>query len=173
MSAKVQEGNRPIRASNNRLLARATAACRAAAVRQRSLRKYFQQSPKQAFVLFLFTTFTLGVDRANISGVEGLVTLNGQTPLANAKIGLENEARGTHLQRQTDASGYYLFEGVLPGPYTIWAEASGYGCILIPHLIVERGRQVRQDFTFVRGTVKRECEPLKQSAPKQGTYRSE
>jgi hypothetical protein len=121
---------------------------------------------KHACALFLLATFTLGVDRTKTSSVEGFITLNGQTPIANATVGLQNEARGTHLQRQTDTSGYYLFEEVMPGPYTIWAEATGYGCILIPRLIVERGQRVHQDFTFVRGTIKRDCEPLKQSAPK-------
>ena len=115
---------------------------------------------------FLFAAFTQASDRAKYSSVDGFVTLNGQTPIPNATIGLENEARGTHLRQKTDTVGHYVFEELMPGPYTIWAEASGYGCILIPRVIVERDQRVRQDFTFTRGTMKRGCEPLKQSTPK-------
>jgi hypothetical protein len=51
---------------------------------------------KYACVLFLLAAFTRASDRAKYSSVDGFVTLNGQTPIPNATIGLENEARGTH-----------------------------------------------------------------------------
>lgn len=117
-------------------------------------------------VIFFIAGSSLASGPGKNSSIEGLVTLNGLTPLPNVTIGLENAARGTHFEAKTNTSGYYLFEEVRPGPYTIWAEAIGYGCILIPRLIVERGERVHQDFKFVRGKVGRECEPLEKTKPR-------
>jgi hypothetical protein len=33
----------------------------------------------------------------------------------------------------------------------MWAEASGYGCIVIPRVIVKDGERVRRDFHFAKG----------------------
>jgi hypothetical protein len=33
----------------------------------------------------------------------------------------------------------------------MWADAEGYGCILIPRVVVHDGERVRQDFNFARG----------------------
>jgi hypothetical protein len=101
-----------------------------------------------------------------ISCVEGNVTLNSLTPLSGVTIGVDSTTRDIHLQRTTNSAGYFLFEQIRPGPYTIWADAKGYGCILIPRLIVPRGERVRQDFNFIRGGLYGACEPLKSTKPK-------
>ena len=119
------------------------------------------------FCLVLFVTAYGYVDEPEKgSSVEGSVTLNDLTPLPNVTIGLENTARGTFFKSKSNASGYYLFQQIRPGSYTIWAEASGYGCILIPRIIVQRGERTRQDFRFVRGRGIDDCEPRQQAKPK-------
>jgi hypothetical protein len=119
------------------------------------------------FCLALFVTASGYVNEPeNSSSVEGSVTLNGLTPLPNVTIGLENSARGTFFKSKSNASGYYLFQQIRPGSYTIWAEASGYGCILIPRIIVQRGERTRQDFRFVRQKAIDNCEPLENAKPK-------
>ena len=74
----------------------------------------------------------LATDAPKVASVEGVVTLNSMAPLRAVTIGLSNRTKGTSLQAATDTSGYYLFGEVRPGGYTIWADAKGYGCILIP-----------------------------------------
>ena len=75
-------------------------------------------------------------------------------------------ARGKFSQATTDVSGYYLFDDVRPGAYSMWAEARGYGCILIPHIAVHYGERVRQDFNFVRGKSYDGCEAIERKKVK-------
>ncbi len=108
-------------------------------------------------LIFLFTASTLATGPTR-SSVDGLVTLNGISPLPDVTVGLEGLANGRHWQAKTNASGYYLFEDVRPGAYSMWADARGYGCILIPRVAAHQGERVRQDFSFVRGKAYGACE---------------
>jgi hypothetical protein len=111
------------------------------------------------FLLFLAAS-TVGNDLPNASSIEGFVTLNSASYLAGVKVGVDNRARGTHFEGKTNTSGYYMFEDIRPGAYSIWAEVKGYGCILIPRLAVHYGERVRQDFNFVAGGAHEGCEPV-------------
>jgi Carboxypeptidase regulatory-like domain len=117
-------------------------------------------------IAVFFGLSILASDAPNASSVEGVVTLNSMAPLRGVAIGLSNLVRGTSLQAATNMSGYYLFGEVRPGSYTIWADAKGYGCILIPRVVVRYGERVRQDFNFVRGKVYGGCEEVEKNKPK-------
>lgn len=109
--------------------------------------------------LLLFVAAPIGAsDRDKSSGIEGTVTLNTTIHLAGVTIGVDSLARGTHIQSETNESGNYLFDDVRPGAYSMWAEAKGYGCILIPRVAVHYSERVRQDFNFVRGKSYESCE---------------
>lgn len=95
---------------------------------------------------------------AGEASVQGFVALNAVASLPGVTIGLDNLGHGTHFEATTDGSGYYQFPEVTPGAYSIFADAKGYGCILIPHLAVHYGEQVRQDFNFVRGRAYDGCD---------------
>jgi hypothetical protein len=97
------------------------------------------------------------------SSIEGFATLNATTHLTDVTIGVDSLAKGTHLQRNTNTSGYYLFEEGEPGAYSMWAEAKGYGCILIPRVAVHYGERVHQNFNFVRGAPG-SCEPVEEKS---------
>ena len=100
------------------------------------------------------------------SSVEGFVTLNAMVPLAGVTVEIDSRGWGIHLEGTTNTSGHYLFQEVRPGAYSMWADAKGYGCILIPHVAVNCDARVRQDFNFVRGKAHRGCDataPTKKS----------
>lgn len=109
-------------------------------------------------MIFFFAASTGASDRHGSSSIEGGVTLNTTIHLAGATISVDSLARGVHIQRETDGSGYYLFEEIQPGAYSMWADAKGYGCILIPRVAVHYDERVRQDFNFVRGKTYKSCE---------------
>ena len=111
-------------------------------------------------LIFLFAASSRATDTNQRAIIEGFVTLNAVSPLSGVTIGIEELARGKYSQATTDVSGYYLFDDVRPGAYSMWAEARGYGCILIPHITVRYGERVRQDFNFVRGKAYGGCEPI-------------
>ena len=121
---------------------------------------------KSRWLALFFAASISPSDPHQSSSIEGFVTLNAATQLADVKIGVDGLARGMHLQVKTNTSGHYLFEEVLPGAYSMWADAKGYGCILIPRVPVHYGERVRRDFNFVRGRVPGACEPVEQSKPK-------
>ncbi len=112
-----------------------------------------------SLVLFLAAA-TIASDPAKNSSIEGFVTLNGAAYLAGVTIGVANQASGGHFEVRTNKSGYYVFEDIRPGAYTIWADAQGYGCILIPRLALHYSERVRQDFDFVRGKARQGCEAV-------------
>lgn len=121
---------------------------------------------KCQYLVLLFAVSILASDARKVSSVEGAVTLNSMTALSGVTIELDNLARGTHLQSTTNTSGYYLFEEIRPGAYSMWADAKGYGCILIPRLAVHYGERVRQDFNFVRGKAYGGCEAVEKKKAK-------
>jgi hypothetical protein len=51
--------------------------------------------------------------------VQGIVTDPSHAAVANAKVALRNISTGVESVRQTDSSGHYLFDFVLPGAYSV------------------------------------------------------
>ena len=95
-----------------------------------------------------------------ISGVEGVVTID-DTPFAGVEIEASSAAQGAFWETSTNSSGHYVLNDVRPGRYTMWAEMSGRGCIVIPGVLVKEGQRVRQDFHFAKGKTYPGCESLK------------
>ncbi|MBV8573214.1 MAG: carboxypeptidase regulatory-like domain-containing protein [Acidobacteriaceae bacterium] len=108
----------------------------------------------------------LASDDTHRSSVEGAVTLNSRSALPAVTIGIDSRGEGVHLETVTNTAGYYLFAEVKPGAYSMWADARGYGCILIPRVAVQYGQRVRRDFNFVRAQPREGCEPLTESQDK-------
>jgi Carboxypeptidase regulatory-like domain len=63
--------------------------------------------------------------RPRSSSIEGFVTLNTANYLAGVTVGVANQVRGGHFEVRTNTSGYYVFEDIRPGTYTMWADAQG------------------------------------------------
>ena len=106
---------------------------------------------------FLFVAALLASDQRKTSGLEGFVKLYAIKPVPGAAIGVDSLTRGTHLRGTTNASGYYSFDDVRPGTYSVSAEAKGYGCIIYPHVVVQYGERLRQDFNFMTAKALSDC----------------
>src|SRR6478672_7279271 len=58
--------------------------------------------------------------------VQGTVADPSQAAVAGAGVTLRNVNTGIESNRETDASGHYLFDLVQPGSYTVTMQAPGF-----------------------------------------------
>jgi hypothetical protein len=58
--------------------------------------------------------------------VQGIVTDPSQAAVAGAKVSLKNVETGVEAVRESDSSGRYVFDFVLPGTYSVSVEATGF-----------------------------------------------
>jgi hypothetical protein len=100
--------------------------------------------------LLLAFTLLLGV-------MQGVVTTDGGAPLPDVKITLDGLRQPLHFAAQSDATGRYSIANVPPGAYTVAADAKGFGCVVIPRIVLEAGQPVKQDFQFLHGRQKPAC----------------
>jgi hypothetical protein len=122
-------------------------------------RPHAMRNPKLCCVLLLFLAETvLGGPKG--SGIEGVVTING-SGLAGVEVIASSAAIGAFWETSTNSSGYYSLDEIRPGRYTMWAELSRHGCIVVPHVLVKEGERLRQDFHFAKGKTYPGCESLK------------
>ncbi|MBI3682345.1 MAG: carboxypeptidase regulatory-like domain-containing protein [Acidobacteria bacterium] len=75
--------------------------------------------------------------------VQGLVTDSTNAVVAGAAVTLRNEKTGVQSVQETNASGQYLFDLVLPGNYTITVSLSGFKQFVQRNILV----QARGDVT--------------------------
>ena len=109
------------------------------------------------FILFVI----VAVSQTDAPCVEGFVTSDLASTIPDARVGIDSLTRGFHRETSTSSSGYYLLDDLMPGAYSVWAEVKGMGCIIYPHVALNPGQRLRQDFYFARA--KRypgNCEPL-------------
>jgi hypothetical protein len=104
------------------------------------------------------------VDPAALAAVEGAITTDGGAPLAGVKIAIDGLAKPIHWETVSNPQGQYAIANIMPGSYTVSAEAKGFGCVIIPRLVLEGGKKSRQDFQFLRGRKKLGC-PTAAAAP--------
>lgn len=94
------------------------------------------------------------------SGVEGVVTIGGSA-FEGVEVIASSAAMGAFWETSTNSSGHYSLDEVRPGRYTMWAERSGHGCIVIAGVVVKEGERLRRDFHFAKGKIYPGCESLK------------
>jgi len=116
---------------------------------------------RRCCVFFILFGVIAGSQTNEPAAIEGFVTSDIAAVIPGAKIGVDSLTRGFHRETATNNSGYYLVNDLNPGSYSVWAEVSGLGCIIYPHVALFPGQRLRQDFLFARA--KRypgNCEPL-------------
>lgn len=111
-------------------------------------------------LLLIFFAQTVVSAPKETSGVEGVVTINGSA-VAGVEVEASSASMGAFWETSTNSSGYYSLDEVRPGQYTMWAEASGYGCIVIPRVLVKDDQRIRQNFHFSKGKTYPGCESLR------------
>ena len=94
--------------------------------------------------------------------IEGSATTDGAAPLPGVKIAVDNLMRPQHFETRSNAAGHYVIENVPPGRYTVLADARGFGCVVIPVLVMQSGKRVKQDFEFLHTRKKLGCDTIPQ-----------
>jgi hypothetical protein len=97
------------------------------------------------------------VDPTAMAAVEGTITTDGGAPLAGVKLAIDGLAKPIHMETVSNPQGQYAIANVQPGAYTVSAEAKGFGCVIIPRLVLEGGKKSKQDFEFLHGRKKLGC----------------
>jgi len=91
------------------------------------------------------------------SSLRGSVSL-GRAPFPGVEIQAASSSIRQFWETTTDESGRYMIEGLPPGRYTVWAEATGHGCIVAAGVVVRQASQKVQNFRFAKGKVYPGCE---------------
>jgi hypothetical protein len=112
-------------------------------------------------LLFAFPEGQQGLGSA--AAIEGVANTDGGAPLPGVKIALDSLTKPQHFEIQTNATGRYAIENLSPGVYTVTADAKGFGCVIIPKVILEGGKRLKQDFEFLHGRKKLGCPTISQS----------
>ena len=76
--------------------------------------------------------------------LEGLVT-DDRGPVQEAVLEVRNEMTGDCRFTESDAVGYYRFEDLRGGRYSLWVRAAGHDSLWLFNLVIPRGHTVRQD----------------------------
>jgi hypothetical protein len=83
--------------------------------------------PKLHSIALLLLTFVFGASAQEYRArIQGTVTDPSQAAVAGATVTLRNVNTGVENVRQTDAAGHYLFDLIIPGTYSVTAQASGF-----------------------------------------------
>jgi hypothetical protein len=91
------------------------------------------------------------------AAIEGVTSTDGGAPLPGVKIALDGLTRPLHFDAQSNAAGHYAIENLPAGTYSVSAEAKGIGCVIIPKVVIEDGKRVKQDFEFFQTRKKLGC----------------
>ena len=77
--------------------------------------------------------------------VAGFVVDENGAPVPAATVEARNTLQGLVARAASKPDGAYRIQ-VTPGKYSLWAEAKGYSCAWIPQVLIEEGKNTRQDF---------------------------
>lgn len=80
--------------------------------------------------------------------VQGTIVDSSGAPVPGVSLTLENDATGISVTRQTGALGWYLFDQVDPGMYSITAQLSGFATVVQRNVKVPQRGDVTADFTL-------------------------
>lgn len=97
--------------------------------------------------------------QAGDPGLEGTVFLAGSA-FPGTEVVASSAASGQFWETSSDSLGRYVLEGLPAGRYTVWAEATGHGCIVFGNIVVKVGTRVRRDFRFAKNKTYPGCESI-------------
>ena len=97
-------------------------------------------------------------------GVEGTVSI-GNRAFAGVEVEASSASLKSFWETSTDRNGHYSLDGMRSGQYTMWAEVSGHGCIVAPHVLIPAGKRIRKNLHFVKGKTYPGCQSLRPKKP--------
>jgi len=108
--------------------------------------------------VFLTVVFLLGsvatVLGQGVTGAIGGIVKDPQgAAVPGAKVAAKNTATGGDTATTTDATGFYRLASLLPGQYTVSAEAKGFKKIVTASQTLSVGDQLRLDITLELGSI--------------------
>jgi hypothetical protein len=101
--------------------------------------------------LFLFCLVASGQEYRG--RVQGNVTDPSKAAIVGAKVTLKNVATGVETTRETDASGFYRFDFVQPGTYTLTVESPGFNRYIQENIRVLTAGDVTVNVEMTLGAV--------------------
>ncbi|MDQ6663075.1 MAG: carboxypeptidase-like regulatory domain-containing protein, partial [Acidobacteriota bacterium] len=102
-------------------------------------------------LFFLVITATAQDYRGRI---EGIVTDQTKSVIADAAVTLLNVNTGIKTVRKTSDTGLYLFDLVDPGTYSVTIEATGFGVFVQENIVVQTRGDVTVNATLTPGAVR-------------------
>jgi len=96
--------------------------------------------------------------QAVFGGIAGTVTDSSGAAVANAKVTVADQAKGTTDQATTNDSGNYSVTHLIPDPYTVRIEAQGFKVIEFKDVAVSADATARIDGQFQVGSTSEQVE---------------
>ncbi|MGJ5815289.1 carboxypeptidase regulatory-like domain-containing protein [Paludibaculum fermentans] len=95
--------------------------------------------------------------QCNLANVNGIITDLRRDAVLNVVVQARNDETGSVRSASTDPTGHYEIVGLLPGPYTIEAQAPGFSTAT--HAVrLEVGQNMRLDLSLTVGPARRSVE---------------
>ncbi len=105
-----------------------------------------------AFVLIAPSTLCRGQVTTSAALVQGTVEDASNAVVPGATVMVVNAATGASAHVVTDHVGRYIFNDLLPGPYTITVEMSGFKTLVRPNVVLRVGQQTNIDLQLEIGS---------------------
>ena len=107
----------------------------------------------QALTLLIAACMPLPAQLANTTSIVGTVADSGGALVAGASVRAVNTATSDSYRTSTNADGFYRFEFVKIGTYTVTVEHAGFSTVNQSGIIVDNNQTVRSDFVLKVGQV--------------------
>ena len=104
-----------------------------------------------AFALILTTHVAVG--QSFRGRVQGTITDDSNAVIAGASVTLLNVNTGVKAARQTTQAGFYLFDNVDPGSYSVTVEMPGFSKFTQENVLVQSGGDITVNATLKLGSV--------------------
>jgi Carboxypeptidase regulatory-like domain/TonB dependent receptor-like, beta-barrel len=118
------------------------------------LRAWAAASCAAALVCLLFLSLPSSLTaQMDTGGITGTVFDSSGAAVPGAAITVTNVATGVSVATKSTATGTYTFSSLMPGTYTIKADASGFENYLVKGLVVHLQQVLTQDVHLATGNV--------------------
>ena len=113
--------------------------------------------PRKAIqvLLVVFAALLLGLpafSQANLGRIVGSIADQTGAVIVDATVNIIDVERGVTRTEMTDSAGEYSASNLIPGAYTVHAEAKGFNTVERKDIVVEVGKDVRVDLTLQPGS---------------------
>ena len=104
-------------------------------------------------VLFSLAAFLVGTPSARAQNsqngaVRGTVYDTSHAVIATAKVTLANAATGFSRDQEAGADGFYSFDNVPPGQYTLTSTADGFAVVTVTQVVISVGASINVDINM-------------------------